>query len=54
MRHTCARRLIEQDVPLPQIAAWMGVSAGMLLSSYALETNEGRLMPRLPVGEAPP
>jgi len=54
MRHTCARRLIEQDVPLPQIAAWMGVSAGMLLSSYASETDEGRLMPRLPVGEAPP
>ena len=54
LRHTCMRRLMEQDVPLPQIAAWTGASAQMLLSSYATATDEGRLMPRLPVGEAPP
>ena len=54
LRHTYMRRLMEQDVPLPQIAAWMGASAQMLLSSYATAIDEGRLMPRLPVGEAPP
>ena len=54
LRYTYARRLMEQGVPLPQIAACTGASAQMLLSFYAAATDGGSLMPRLPVGEAPP
>jgi len=54
LRYTYARRLMEQGVPLPQIAAYTGASAQMLLSFYAAATDGGSLMPRLPVEEAPP